>query len=333
MRLRYPEGVRSDVDMDLSLTGRVTAPVLAGLVTVQNALWTTRFDTGGNLFDFGGGAGKGTPIVAAAAPADNNMPPVRLDMRVIAPGTIRIENHDANIVSSADLTFRGTYERPIVFGSVEVSRGEFIFEGRRYVVTRGRLDFTNPVRIEPTFDIAAETQVRVPQQTYRITLSASGTKDRLRPVFSSDPPLPQVDVASLLFADLGTGQDADLRALSRPDLTEQQLVQARVARMLVSPISGQIGEVVEQTFGVDTFQLTPLVSDPSQRSTRFNPSARLTIGKRISNRAYLTFSRSISSTSDQIILLEYSQTDRISWILTRNEDASYALDIRVRKEF
>ena len=332
MRLRYPEGVRSDVDADLSLTGRVAAPVLSGLVTVQNAVWTTRFDTGGSLFDFGGSAGGGTPIVAAASPG-SSMPPVRLDVRVIAPGTLRIENNDANIVSSADLTFRGTYERPIVFGSAEVSRGEFIFEGRRYVVTRGRLDFTNPVRIEPTFDIVAETQVRVPQQTYRITLSASGTMQRLRPVFSSDPPLPQVDVASLLLGDLATGRDADLRALSRPDLTEQQLVQARVARMLVSPISGQIGEVVEQTFGVDTFQLTPLVSDPTQQSSRFNPSARLTIGKRISNRAYLTFSRSISSTSDQIILLEYDQTDRISWILTRNEDDSYALDIRVRKEF
>ena len=242
----------------------------SGLVTVQNAVWTTRFDTGGNLFDFGGGAGSGTPIVAAA-PADSNMPPVRLDVRVIAPGTLRIENNDANIVSSADLTFRGTYERPIVFGSAEISRGEFIFEGRRYVVTRGRLDFTNPVRIEPTFDIAAETQVRVPQQTYRITLSASGTMERLRPVFSSDPPLPQVDVASLLLGDLATGQDADLRALSRPDLTEQQLVQARVARMLVSPISGQIGEVVEQTFGVDTFQLTPLVSDPSQQIDALQP--------------------------------------------------------------
>ena len=96
--------------------------------------------------------------------------------------------------------------------------------------------------------------------------------------------------------------------------------------------------MVEQTFGVDTFQVTPLVSDPTvsdpmQTWSRFNPSARLTIGKRISNRAYLTFSRSISSTSDQIILLEYDQTDRISWILTRNEDDSYALDIRVRKEF
>jgi translocation and assembly module TamB len=261
------------------------------------------------------------------------MPPLRLDVRVVAPGTLRIENSDATIVSSADLSFRGTYERPIVFGRTEISRGEFIFEGRRYLVTRGTIDFTNPLRIDPTFDVEAETQVRVPGQTYRVRLSASGTMQRLRPVFMSDPPLPPVEVASLLLGDLATGQDADLRALQRPDLTEQQLVQARVARMLVSPVSGQIGEVVEQTFGVDTFQVTPLVTDPRQQSSRFNPSARLTIGKRISNRAYLTFSRSISSSSDQIILLEYDQTDRISWILTRNEDDSYALDLRVRKEF
>ncbi len=114
MRLRYPEGVRSEVDADLSLTGRVTAPVLAGSVIVQSALWTTRFDTGGNLFDFGGGSsGGGTPIVAGASTSSG--PPVRLDVRVIAPGTLRIENSDATIVSSADLQFRGTYDKPIVF--------------------------------------------------------------------------------------------------------------------------------------------------------------------------------------------------------------------------
>jgi len=268
----------------------------------------------------------------AGAASTSNIPPVRLDVRVIAPGTLRIQNSNATIVSSADLQFRGTYDRPIVFGRAEISRGEFIFEGRRYLVTRGTLDFTNPLRMEPMFDIAAETQVRVPGQTYRVTLSASGTMQRLRPVFMSDPPLPPIEVASLLLGT-ATGQDADLRALQTPDRTEQQLVQARVARMLVNPISGQIGEVVESTFGVDTFQLTPILSDTTQQSARFNPSARLTIGKRISNRAYLTFSRSLSSTSDQIVLLEYDQTDRLSWILTRNEDESYSLDIRVRKEF
>ena len=50
----------------------------------------------------------------------------------------------------------------------EVERGEFNFEGKRYVITRGTIDFNNPTRIEPFFDIETETQVRVPSQTYRV---------------------------------------------------------------------------------------------------------------------------------------------------------------------
>ena len=93
-----------------------------------------------------------------------------------------------------------------------------------------------------------------------------------------------------------------------------------------------MGKVVEQTFGVDTFQLTPSFIDPY--SQQVNPSARLTIGKRISDRAYLTFSRSLNTpTYDQIILLEYDATDRLSWILSRNEDQTYALEFRVRHVF
>jgi len=92
--------------------------------------------------------------------------------------------------------------------------------------------------------------------------------------------------------------------------------------------------VAEQTVGVDTFQLPPSLVTPNANSSRLDPAARLTIGKRISDRVYLTYSRSLSSTtSDQIILLEYDQTDRFSWILSRNEDRTYALDVRVRHTF
>jgi translocation and assembly module TamB len=327
MRLRYPEGVRSEIDADLSLTGRVTAPVLSGTVNVQSAVWTTRFDTSASLFDFGG---AGTPVESGVAPSAI---PLRLDVRVNAPGTLRIDNNQAHIALTADLTFRGTYERPVVFGRSEITRGEFTFEGRRYVITRGTLDFNNAIRIEPLFDVEAETPVRVSGQPYRVFLRAAGTMQHLRPEFTSDPPLPAVTIASLLLGDVGATQNADLNTLQHPELAEQQLIQARAARLLTSPISGEIGKVVEETFGVDTFQLTPLVSDPSQLSSRFSPSARLTIGKHISKRAYITFSRSITGTSDQIILLEYDQSDRTSWVLTRNEDDSYALDFRVRKEF
>ena len=97
-----------------------------------------------------------------------------------------------------------------------------------------------------------------------------------------------------------------------------------------------MGKVVEQTFGVDTFQLTPSFIDPyNQQTSRFNPTARLTIGKRISERVYLTFSRSLgTTTNDQIVLLEIDESDRISWILSRNEDRqTYALEFRVRHVF
>ena len=100
------------------------------------------------------------------------------------------------------------------------------------------------------------------------------------------------------------------------------------------PLTIELGRVAEQTFGVDTFQLTPSLVTPNANSSRLDPAARLTIGKRISDRVYLTYSRSLSSTtSDQIILLEYDQTDRFSWILSRNEDRTYALDVRVRHTF
>ena len=104
----------------------------------------------------------------------------------------------------------------------------------------------------------------------------------------------------------------------------------------MSPLSAGVGRVVEQTFGVDTFQITPSLNDPTQQSSRFNPGARLTIGKRISSRAYLTFSQSLtpqSTSRDQVILLEYDQTDRLSWVLSQNEDRTYALEMRVRHAF
>ena len=63
-----------------------------------------------------------------------------------------------------------TYDHPLLFGRAEVERGEAIFEGKRYLVTSGTIDFTNPSKIEPFFDIDAETRVRAPGQTYIVDI-------------------------------------------------------------------------------------------------------------------------------------------------------------------
>ena len=184
MHLRYPEGVRSTVDADLSVRGNVKAPAVGGVVTVKNALWNRRIDPTGGLLDFGTGRSSGgsTPAPSGAATAV----PIRLDIQVLVPSTLRIENNLARLVASADLQLRGTYERPLLFGRAEVDRGEVSFEGRRYLVTRGAIEFTNPLRIEPFFDVEAETRVRVPGQTYRVIVRAAGTMERLQPELNSD---------------------------------------------------------------------------------------------------------------------------------------------------
>ncbi len=75
MHLRYPEGIRSTVDADLSVRGNFRAPTIGGTVTVKNAVWTRRIDTPGNIFDLvaqsssttGGAGATGAAAGRAAA--------------------------------------------------------------------------------------------------------------------------------------------------------------------------------------------------------------------------------------------------------------------------
>jgi hypothetical protein len=330
MRLRFPEGVRSTVDAQLAVRGTPAAATLSGAVDVREAVYTRPFNLGNNFVDLGGQVAAASSSNAAT----ETTLPLRYDVQINAPSTLQVRNNTVQLVARANMQLRGTYDRPQLFGRAEVDRGEFLFEGKRYRVTRGSIDQANPTKIDPFLDLEMETQVRVPGETYRVTITVNGTFDRALPGFSSDPPLPEGEILALLFSDVAPGQDVEFRRYSTDITPQQQLVRERATRALTDPVTAEVGRVAQQAFGVDTFQLTPSLVDPNTQSSRLDPGARLTIGKRLSERLYLTYSRSLSSsTRDQIILLEYDQTDQFSWILSRNEDGTYALDVRMRRAF
>src|SRR5262249_18835753 len=214
----------SVVDADLSLRGSYQAPTLGGTVTVKSAIWNRRVDTPGSIFDLFSRRG-------AAAPAGSLEPapavPLKFDVQLRIPSTLRVENNLARLVATADLSLRGTYDKPIVVGHADIERGDVTFEGRRYRITHGTADFANPGRIEPFFDIEGETGVRVPGQTYRVTVAFAGTSDQLRPSLSSDPPLPTADVLALLFSDARrSAQDLppELRSHLAPNQAETDIL-------------------------------------------------------------------------------------------------------------
>jgi hypothetical protein len=326
LQLRYPDRFRSVVDADLTLTGTIAAPMLTGLITVKSTVYRERLDLDFTRLAYAAAAGSAS--VSGAAPSATSFP-LRFDLQVRAPSALRVESNSLNIVASADLTLRGTLDHPLLFGRAEIEHGWMLLEGKRYVVTHGTVDFSNPTRIEPVLDFAAATRIRSPGQTYDVDVRVAGPPNRLAYQLSSDPPLPEIDILSLLFGDMPNVQDAELRALKNPNALRNELITSRLTQAAATPLTAGVSRAVEETFGLDTFQIRPSLAQDAYQ--RLSASARLTFGKRISERLYLTFSRSLAGASgDQIILLEYDQSDRLSWVLSQNEDNTYALEVRMR---
>jgi translocation and assembly module TamB len=248
---------------------------------------------------------------------DEFLASTQLNVTVRAPGAVRVRNNVANLHGSADLALRGTLAAPVVFGRVEVDAGGSVRYGDNdYEIDRAVVNFTNPYRIEPVFDIVARTTV----DAYKVKLTLSGTVDRLKPVFSSDPPIPENEVLGLL----ATGQASTSTASSQNDLSQGVGAEA----FLYGQAASLVGQRVGNLFGLDSFRVEPLTGASSTLS-----SVRVTVGKRLRRNLYVTYSVDPSGTQEQIFKVEWQVRPELALILTQNGDGSYALDARWEKSY
>jgi hypothetical protein len=330
LHLRYPEGLQSTVRARLNLIGPVKSPVLSGTVDVLRASYGLRFQPERGYFSLlagGGDAGGGGGAVTEEAPSAF---PLALAIKIRAPITPFVDNKAANafISASADMDVTGTIDRPQITGHVSVDRGEWIFSGNRYRVVSASIDFSNPLRLDPFFELTAETRARTPGQTYQITVGINGTLDKLNLSLRSEPWLPEFQNMSLLLGETPDVGAAELRAQASPQELQSQALRTAGFAILTSPISATVGSAVQRTTTL-TAQIVPILGNEANLQ-QLNPTARIILGKRISERVYLTYSRTLSGAQNEIILVEFDQNDQISWVLSRNEDRSFALDFRLR---
>ena len=333
MVLRFPEGFRSTADMELRLEGPSGAPRLTGTINVLRTIFLGTPGAESTLAALATGGTIG-PVQDLPVSTDPGGLPVQLDIQVFVSRTALIDRPDgtAEIWGAADLHVGGTVQRPVVSGAVEILSGELLFNGNRYFVNTGRVDFDNATSLDPFFDLSATTRPRAGGQTYRIDLRVSGRMDALDISMTSDPDLPRIDILTLLLGGTPDLDTAELRGVLSPQESQARLMQNLAAQLIASPVSSRVGSVVRRTLPiVDTVQITPLL-ESNDALRQLNPTARVTLGTRISNRVYLTYSRTLT-TEDDILLIEYDQNDRVSWVLSRNEDRTFALDFRIRFVF
>ena len=141
-----------------------------------------------------------------------------------------------------------------------------IFEGNRYVVTRGTIDFANPARHRAVLRLEAETRIRVAgqSQTYRVTLGFTGTAAKMTMNLNSDPPLPSVGILLLLLGQTSDLQDAELRTLNpRRDVADrkQDLLKAATARLLTAAMSAPVESRRRAVARASDLQITPSIGD------------------------------------------------------------------------
>jgi translocation and assembly module TamB len=323
LALRYPEGLRSLIDAQLRLFGDASRQWITGTVDVRQALYTKRYDVASELL----GARRVLPVTDAASLEEG----ARLDLRVRAPGTLRIDNNLATLTASADLALQGTSRAPLVTGRAEIDRGRLYFQGRTYEVQRGVLDFVNPQRLDPLFDIEADTRIR----SYRVTLRVSGTLERVTPTLTSDPPLSSLQILALLAGQA----ESEVANLTQTEARQDQgrLAAAGAATLAAGRISESMGleREAERLFGLNRFSIDPSLL----RGAGTTPTARVTVGKRITPDLNVLYSQDLRGTEERILAVEYTLTDRFSLLLTRTDpgtaktgvERGWAFDVRIRQ--
>ena len=325
LSLRYPEGLRSLLDAELRLFGNADEQWVTGTIDVRQALYRRRYDIASELLSTG-------RAFAPASPASLEEGP-RLDLQIRAPGTLRIDNNLATLTARADLVLQGTTRAPVVTGHAQIEGGQLYFQGRTYVIQRGTLDFVNPRKLEPLFDIEADTLIR----SYRVTLRASGTLERVTPTLTSDPPLSSLQILALL-AGQGESEVANLTQ-TQAQASQAQLAAAGAATLAAGRLSESVGleREAERLFGLNRFSIDPSLL----RGAGSTPTARVTVGKRLSPDLNVLYSQDLRGTEERILAVEYNLSDRLSLRLTRTDpgtaktgvEKGWGFDLRIRQSY
>jgi hypothetical protein len=315
-RLRYPKDFVSTIDAEMHLNGGFDALVLSGDVSVLRAEYLRDFSLLEQIF--GGSSGGG-----GAQVSDSPFANISLNIPVHSrEDGLYIDNELTRVRAGMNLTLRGTIAEPYVTGRVTASEGSIFFRGNRFDIVTGAVDFLDRNRINPILNVRAEADVR----SYRVRLDIVGDLEHLHShglTVSSDPPLSQVDILALLI--MGKSGDTGTTGVENPR-RQAEMTGLSAASILAEEMTGEVGRRVERIFGLSTFRVDPFLAGATS-----DPTARLTISQRLAGNVQITFSRNLSTSQEQIVVIEYDVNSNLSIIATRDENGKYGIDFRFRK--
>ncbi|HLH19019.1 MAG TPA: translocation/assembly module TamB domain-containing protein [Bryobacteraceae bacterium] len=317
VRVRYPEGVSTVADANLRLTGTSDRSTLGGTITIRRTGFNPQSDFG-------------SLIATSAEPT--RTPSARTGLLGGINFDVQIESApDAQFQSSltqdlqvdVNLRLRGTLGNPALVGRINIVQGQVVFYGTKYTIHQGSVAFYNPLKIDPVFDIDLETKAR----GIDITLTISGTLNKLNLTPRSDPPLQFSEIVQLLATGDAPALDPALigQQNGAPQGWQQSGASALLGQAIASPVTGRL----QKFFGVSRLRIDPTL--PGIETN--NPQARVTLEQQVTPDITFTYITNVTSTNPQVVRMEWAFAKRWSVVALREENGVFGLDFFYKKRF
>jgi len=221
---------RADADV------RITGPFAAATVSGNVALTNSRFLKNIDLIPIGL-PGRPAPQPPAERPEFFSLPspPFRdwkFDVAIKTKDPVLIRGNLATGQATTDLKLTGTGLHPGLEGVVHMEGVEATLPFSRLDVSRGSLTFDPDDSTNPTIDLQGTSVIR----DYTVRVYVYGTLLSPQAIFTSEPPLPQEEIISLI----ATGA-------TRQELSTGNVLAGRAAMLLIQQLYRKIAKKGEPT--------------------------------------------------------------------------------------
>ena len=309
VRVLYPQGMRETIGANIHLSGTTSSSVLGGTVNLADLSFTPGF----SLTSFAGGLSGGV----AAPPSPGGMAQnVRLNLNVRSTNNIDMVSRQLSVNGSANLQVVGTAAQPVILGRVNVTGGDVILNGNRYLLSGGTIQFVNPSQTEPVLNLGLTTTI----QQYNIAMTFRGPAQQIHAAYTSNPALPTADIIHLLA--FGDTTEAAANNLTPANQQAESLVASQVASQVTSRIS--------KVAGISQLSVSPVLQGGTQEGP---PGATVTIRQRVTGNLFVTFSTNVASTQDQVIQGEYKVSPKVSFSATRDPNGGFGVDTLIKNSW
>ncbi len=250
----------------LTLSGTIEAAVVKGEISLLEGSYHKNVDLS-LMTGIQSLATKRREVEAAPAAGQTpHLDRIALDIGITARHPFLVQNNLADLEIRPDMRLTGTLQDPILNGRSEIETGTVTYSKTVFDIHKGIIDFNNPYRIEPSFDLMSQAQVR----DWLVTLTITGTPEALDFRLSSNPPLESADIGSLLLFGK-TGQE--LAGGGGPGSGQS------AANMLAELLAATYADDIKEQTGLDVFEFSAEKDSRTQEER-----ITVAVGKEISER-------------------------------------------------